>query len=69
MTRTEPANAPEEEALEHWVASDERNIRDHATFMRPTEAGRALMRELLIAAASTEQLDEIKRIIKSPTRS
>lgn len=69
MTPAAPTNTPEEDALEHWAASDKRAIRKDATIMSPTEAGRAQMRELLIAAASAEQLEEIKRVTEPPTRS
>lgn len=69
MIRRRTTNTPEEDALEHWAASDERAIRKDATITSPTEAGRAQMRELLIAAASAEQLEEIKRITEPPTHS
>lgn len=69
MIRRRTTNTPEEDALEQWAASDEPTIRKDATIMSPTEAGRAQMRELLIAAASAEQLEEIKRAAKPPTRS
>lgn len=69
MIRKRTTNAPAEDALEQWAASDERAIRKDATIVRPTEVGRAQMRELLIAAASTEQLEEIKRVAEPPTRS
>ncbi|KUG57520.1 hypothetical protein AVL63_12790 [Nesterenkonia jeotgali] len=69
MIRRRTTNTPEEDALEQWAASDERVIRKDVTIMSPTEAGRAQMRELLIAAADPEQLEEIKRAAKPPTRS
>lgn len=69
MIRRQITNTPEEDVLEQWAASDEPTIRKNATIMSPTEAGRAQMRELLIAAASAEQLEEIKRIAEPPTHS
>lgn len=69
MIRRRTTNTPDEDALEQWAASDEPTIREDATIMSPTEAGRAQMRELLIAAASAEQLEEIKRVTEPPTRS
>lgn len=69
MIRRQTTNTPEEDALEQWASSDERVIRKDATIMSPTEAGRAQLRELLIAAASAEQLAEIKRMTEPPTRS
>lgn len=69
MIRKRTTNAPAEDALEQWAASDERAIRKDATITNPTEAGRAQMRELLITAASAEQLGEIKRITEPPTHS
>lgn len=67
MIRRPTTNTPEEVALEHWAASDERAIRKDATIMVPTEIGRAQMRELLITAASAEQLEKIQRIVEPPT--
>lgn len=69
MIRRPTTNTPEEDALEHWAASDERSIREDATIKRPTEVGRTEMRKLLIAAASAEQLEEIKRVSKPHSRS
>ncbi|GAA1112152.1 hypothetical protein [Nesterenkonia jeotgali] len=56
MIRRQTTNTTEEDALEQWAASDERAIQKDATIMSPTQVGRAQMRELLIAAASAEQL-------------
>lgn len=69
MIRRRTTNTSEEDALEHWAVSDERAIHEDATIMGPTEMGRAQMRELLIAAASAEQLEEIKRVAERPFRS
>lgn len=69
MIRRRTTNTPEEDALEQWAASDEPTIRKDATIMSPTEAGRTQMRELLIAAASAEQLGKIQQIAGPPSRS
>lgn len=69
MIRRRTTNTPEEDALEQWAASDEPTIRKDATVMSPTEVGRAQMRELLLTAASAEQLEEIKQMTEPPTRS
>lgn len=69
MIRRRTTNTPDEDALEQWAASDKPTIRKDATIMSPTAAGRAQMREMLIAAASAEQLEEIKRVAEPPTRS
>ncbi|MBE1515186.1 hypothetical protein [Nesterenkonia halotolerans] len=69
MIRRQTTNTPDEEALEQWAASDERAIRKDATIMSPTEVSRTEMRKLLIAAANAEQLEEIKRAAKPPSRS
>lgn len=63
------SNTPEEDALEHWATSDEPAIRDDATITSPTEGSRAQMQELLIAAASAEQLEEVKWTAEPPIRS
>lgn len=75
MTRRPPKirkrtmNTPDEDALEQWAASDKPTIRKDATMISPTEVGHAQMRELLIAAADPEQLEEIERVAEPPTRS
>lgn len=69
MIRRQTTNTPEEDALEQWASSDERAIRKDAIIMRQTEVGRTEMQRILIAAASAEQLKEIKRVAKPHLRS
>lgn len=61
MIRRRTTNTPEEDALEDWAASDEPAVRDDATITSPTEGSRTHMRELLTAAATPEQLEEVTR--------
>lgn len=64
MATSKKTNTEEEDALEQWAISDDREVREDAVVMGSTQEERDEMREVLRSAASEGQKEALDRFSK-----